>query len=975
MTSTNPRGLALVARLLSDLGAHRLSADLLHYQWRRGTRSTQSALAIANARLATGQNAQAIAFFREVCRRAPEHTEARGGLVCALFRQGSVGDAAREAAVLAEFAPSAEAWVLVAELRKRLGDTIGSLDAFRKAAAAGLAPARFLLGDAIFGEEVWSDLVAPLASIHASRPAVGVGTHLVRSRATLVARAMSRRRNAAVLTAMASLLGASAPAQDATPSPSPTPAEGGEKAVVRALPSAGSLTARAVQLNAGLVLEREEGVGLFPAEPSRFAFRGGSWTQSRIEIDGFDVTDPILGGRPLVWGSVEQGEVEVRTDSKGTVLIHNHPPSTPGDGMRFAAQANIGLFDSTGSTSDPIPSLARGRRLSDGFLALSSAATGDSDTTWSAAVSGTDVSRSERDSDRERASRRLGLEGRIVHRKGVDRFQGLGMYQARRAPFGLTEGETEAKGMALGGAWQRTAGRVGRDPHARMSFLRGQADDPTFSAPVNFERLVDGPADFLAPYRSVSQRLQAEAGMTVARPGETTNVSVLAHFSHAAGERGLTQPVFLALETLNPYPARQWTFAGSRPSRLAEARAGLALSFSTRPSERTRLSGRLEAQRATVGDRDGGRLAASNDFLPELRFEWSRSETTTLFAEASMGTPPVPLISYEAAAGNAPAVSARLWSDPNHDGRVSASELGIEVARRGPGLVTVDPNLRLPIMRRVIIGLATRVWGVRIRATAFARRDIHLLETALDPQGSEVQSTRNLPDPSGDIVGPSDDQILPLVLESRASFSSSRILLTNPASHRALGEGAELAFETSSRHVHWGLVGAAFRDSGRGGNRGLRVGENDFGVVGEAFDRTNADTFGYGRLFFDRAYSLRMYLTASEVRGFTFGAIGRYDDGQPFARLVIQNDLPQGPDFVQAIPRGRARLHYTLSVDARLARRFKVANTPLEVSATVFNALGSRFEAEEQVVWLPDYRRITMVQPPRAFVIGLRIGH
>ena len=116
-----------------------------------------------------------------------------------------------------------------------------------------------------------------------------------------------------------------------------------------------------------------------------------------------------------------------------------------------------------------------------------------------------------------------------------------------------------------------------------------------------------------------------------------------------------------------------------------------------------------------------------------------------------------------------------------------------------------------------------------------------------------------------------------------------------------------------------------------------------------------------------------MYLTANDVKGFTFGALGRYDDGQPFARLVIRNDLPQGPDFVQAIPRGRARLHYTLSVDARLSRSFKAGGASVELSASVFNALGSQFEAEEQVVWRDDYRRITMVQPPRAFVIGVRI--
>jgi hypothetical protein len=287
--------------------------------------------------------------------------------------------------------------------------------------------------------------------------------------------------------------------------------------------------------------------------------------------------------------------------------------------------------------------------------------------------------------------------------------------------------------------------------------------------------------------------------------------------------------------------------------------------------------------------------------------------------------------------------------------------------------VGVAPSLTLPAMRRVMVSFKTRVRGIGIHATAFARRDVNLIETALDPQGAEIQSTRNIPDPSGDILGPSDDQILPVIEESLPSFTSSRYLLINPTEHRALGEGAELGFETNGTHIHWGLTGAAFRDSGRGGNRGLRVDENDFGVVGESFDRTNADTFGYGRLFFDRAYSLRMYLTANDVRGFTFGAVGRYDDGQPFSRLVIHNDLPQGPDFVQADPRGRSRLHYTLSVDARLARRFKVSGANLEVSASVFNALGSQFEAEEQVVWRSDYRRITMVQPPRAFLIGIRI--
>ncbi len=785
------------------------------------------------------------------------------------------------------------------------------------------------------------------------------------------------------LRALASALtifgGTHALAQDAAPTPEPSPRPIGRfhPSVVKALPAAGSLSARVVPLYSGLVLEREEGVGLFPAEPSRFTFRGGSWTQTRVEIDGFDVTDPILGGRALVWGSVDLGDVDVRTDSKGTVLVHNHTPLAASDRTRFLAQAKLGLFDSRGTTADPLPSLARGHSLFDGLIAAFGSSSSGS-TNWSGALSGADVSRSERDSDLERATQRLGFEGRVNHTKGDDQLQGLAMYQGRRAPFGFTTAETRATGMMVGGAWTRTK-TFPRHPSfamttfARASYRRGTTVDPTFPSSMPFERLVDGTHAMQAPYDSTARKFEIEAGRPVWDIGPATSVNMLARFSRATGERVLKQPNFLALESLNGTSAREWTFTGGARSRLAENRASLALTFGAETSDRTRLSGSVELQRVTVGDRDGGRILGSTKVLPELRFEWRKSDKTEFYAEASINTPPVPLAGYEAATRNAPTVVARLWRDLNRDGRATASEIGLEVARRGPGSVGVDPELSLPTMRGVIVGFKTKVRGLGIHLTAFARRDRDLIETALNPQGSEISRTRSIPDPSGDIVGASDDQILPMVEESPRSFSSSQFRLTNPAGHRALGEGAELGFGTNGKHIHWGLTGAAFRASGRGGNRGLRVFENDFGVVGESFDRTNADTYGYGRLFFDRAYSLRMYLTANDIRGFTFGAIGRYDDGQPFARLVIQNDLPQGPDFVQAIPRGRARLHYTLSVDARLARRFRWATADLEVSASVFNALGSQFEAEEQVVWLPDYRRITMVQPPRAFLVGVRI--
>lgn len=770
-------------------------------------------------------------------------------------------------------------------------------------------------------------------------------------------------------------------AQSPAPSPEPSPAAvppAGRPEILKALPNAGSLTARAVQMNAGLVLEREEGAGLFPAEPSRFAFRGGSWTQSRIEIDGFDVTDPILGGRPLVWGSSALGEIGVRTDSRGTVLIHDHASSLSPGQSRFIAEGVLGRFDSSGTTADPIPSLARGHHLRDGVLAMEGVTRGG-DTSWAGAISGADVSRSERDSDLERATKRLGVEGRFSHTRGDDRFQGLAMYQGHREPLRLTTKETRGSGLVFGGAWLRgSAGRNVQDADAatgaRFSYLRGTAEDPVIATPLAFERLVDGPPQLQLPLKAQSQRLQAEASSHLSGVGDGLDLSGHLRWSRATSDRTLTQSVFQALESLNGTPARAWRFESSgAPARLAEnlAGAGLRLRYAVRES--AHLIADVDVERTTVADRDGERILSATNLLPALRFDWRKSETTRFRAEASIGRPPLPLASFEPASGHAPAMSARLWHDADGDSQLSVSELGAEVARRTPEAMSVDPNLKIPTMRRVFVELRTKFRGLAVRAAAYARRDVDLIETALIPQGGEIEATRLLPDPSGDILGASDDQVLPVIEESRASFTSSRYILTNPVGQRGLGEGVELGFEANRDRLHWGLEAAAFRDSGRGGNRGLRVDENDFGVVGESFDRTNADTYGYGRLFFDRAYSLKMFLTAADVRGFTFGSIARYDDGQPFARLVVQNDLPQGPDFVQAIPRGRARLHYTLSVDARVSRRLEFSGGAVELSASVFNALGSKFEAEEQVVWQSDYRRITMVQPPRAFVVSLRI--
>ena len=103
---------------------------------------------------------------------------------------------------------------------------------------------------------------------------------------------------------------------------------------------------------------------------------------------------------------------------------------------------------------------------------------------------------------------------------------------------------------------------------------------------------------------------------------------------------------------------------------------------------------------------------------------------------------------------------------------------------------------------------------------------------------------------------------------------------------------------------------------GAAGNRGALAIENDQRVVGELFTNPNAETFAEGRLFFERGYTIKASGIYHAPRDVTVSVVGRYQDGQNFARLVIAPDLAQGPEAIRAYPNGESRFTYTLTVDA-----------------------------------------------------------
>jgi hypothetical protein len=253
-------------------------------------------------------------------------------------------------------------------------------------------------------------------------------------------------------------------------------------------------------------------------------------------------------------------------------------------------------------------------------------------------------------------------------------------------------------------------------------------------------------------------------------------------------------------------------------------------------------------------------------------------------------------------------------------------------------------------------------------------------------------TVRDLPDPGGDIAGPQDDQLLPVFERKPETFGLDRDLLTNPPGHTGLHQGVELRVEKRFGARFALSAGAtASRTEIRGANRGFRAGENDQGVIGELFDDPNADTYSRGRGFFDRAFTIKVAAAWRGPGDLRLGLVARYQDGQPFGRLVVVPDLPQGPEAIPATPRGQHfgrasttdpegrpltaeghRFTYTLTVDARVEKGVRLGARRLALVAEVFNLLGLRSEVEEDPVWGSSFRKPTAVQPPRVARLGAR---
>ena len=113
-----------------------------------------------------------------------------------------------------------------------------------------------------------------------------------------------------------------------------------------------------------------------------------------------------------------------------------------------------------------------------------------------------------------------------------------------------------------------------------------------------------------------------------------------------------------------------------------------------------------------------------------------------------------------------------------------------------------------------------------------------------------------------------------------------------------------------------------------------------------------------------------IYRFLGDVR---LGVIARYQDGQPFARVVIVSGLTQGPTQVRAYANGGSAFTYIGTLDIRLQKTFTFGRTLLDAGVDVYNLANLGKEVSEYVVSGPSFRTPTAVQPPLTVLGGVRV--
>ena len=300
----------------------------------------------------------------------------------------------------------------------------------------------------------------------------------------------------------------------------------------------------------------------------------------------------------------------------------------------------------------------------------------------------------------------------------------------------------------------------------------------------------------------------------------------------------------------------------------------------------------------------------------------------------------------------------------------------------GPGtgsasnFASIDPSIRRPVTDEVVTGVDVQLTpNIRGRISAVAKRVHNLIDlTNVGTPASGYSTFTVIDGRPADYGGD-----VPLTVYSRLLTTPDRYVLTNMSGNdTASGAGLVLNSEAVVKRLTLLFNATASITDGPAANRGFGADENNLGI-GETASDLNAASYARGRLFYDRAFTMKLSAVYQFPQRITFGAIARYQDGQPFSRVTIVPgattplQATQGIEIVRAYPNGDARFTFTGTLDLRLQKQIMFGGSAFDVFVDGYNVLNMHNEVEERIVTGPGFRDPTAIQPPAAVHVGVRL--
>jgi hypothetical protein len=759
---------------------------------------------------------------------------------------------------------------------------------------------------------------------------------------------------------------------------------------LRDLPASQSLWGLLDAAEPFLILDRMDSGGLMTAASALVGSRGASWTTMTLSFGDVVVTGPNEVGRvgfvpdlaaveavtvttgmaPIdlgtpgaaialvprrpgsephgeVDGAVTDGRMAGRNDSPGVPSI-DRLTSWSDFGGQFggALTRSVGLFVAADTTR------SQQEMRAEGFLLP-----GDVTSVFANVVAHPDAQ------DEVRAS--TSLQGVSTAYDGRDQF----------ANRDVTESDAFALAQA---AWEHVGDSGRRLLSLGINRSALKPDVTTGTAGGTVDRVFDGVIpDPPSDVRSLRTTATFEFDPHDVRQGGVDHAArfgvTLQHTSQASSFLDLPT----VAELVAGIPARVWV-----PQLPAAPVSGRHVNDLTAyASDLVQIASRLTFEAGLRADLTTGSAAGASSAVswktlaPRVSIRWA-PDVVTLYAAYSRYYAPLSLDWLAFGDPGSPTSDVFRWTDANGDGRFEPGEQGplVAVAGWGQGTGSIDPALRAPQADEVTFG-AERWLGTtfRVHAAATIRHEGNLAGAVDVGAPAASYSTSFVLDQGADYFGSLVDR-LAIYNRLPSSFGQDRYVLTNPAGDTSRYEGFELTGEVRGTHID-SIVGAmAYLTRGGAASPGFTALENDQGVIGERFIDPNASPFEPGSNFFDRSYVLKWSTIYDDGHGFHAGVSARYQDGQPFTRLVVAPDLNQGPEIIQAYRVGRTRFLFTVTIDAEIAQAFRFGrNREVQFTADVFNLTNQANEVEENPIGGPSFRQTTAVQPPRTVRVGFKV--